>query len=99
MQKHGIVRTAALPAPPGPAAQIVAPSNKRVALLFSPPTAGSVYTVSTDPNVILGGGMNLLPTSGPVLVTCELFGDAVHKPWYGVASSAETIGFLETVEE
>jgi hypothetical protein len=96
MRKYGLVKTSALPNDP-PSKQIVGPSEKRIALLFSPPTGESSYTVSNDPGVTLGSGMNLGPTAGPLLITLELFGDAVQKPWFGIASNPLTIGFLETV--
>ena len=95
MRKLGIVRSIALTATP---TQIIGPSQQRVALLFSAPTtAGQVYTVSTDPSMTLGAGLNLSTAIGPILITEELFGDAVKKAWFAVASSAFTIGFLETI--
>ncbi|MEQ1735690.1 MAG: hypothetical protein ABL886_04725 [Rhodoglobus sp.] len=95
MRKLGIVRSVALTAT---AAQIVGPSEQRAALLFSPPTSGGVtYTVSTEPGVALGAGLNLSSTTGPLLLTEERFGDAVKKPWFAIASTTLTIGFLETI--
>jgi len=85
-----------LPKDPPPR-QIVGPSERRVALLFSPPVGQSFYTLGNDPSITLGNGMNLASSASPLLITWELFGDAVHKPWFGIASDALTIGFLETV--
>ena len=92
---NGIVRSAALTTS---ATLINGPSEKRVALLFSPPVVpNTFYTISTDPNVTLGVGINLLPSSGPVMISVETFGDAAVRPWYGIASTAMTIGYLEAV--
>jgi hypothetical protein len=99
MQRYGVVRSVDLTAS-ALAAQIVGPSDRRVALLFSPPNdAKAVYTLSNDPNVKPGAGINISNASGNFLVTCELFGDAVNKPWYAVASSTVTIGFLEAIHD
>jgi hypothetical protein len=97
MSRHGLVRSATLSASP---AMVMGPSVHRVALLFAPPAIpGTSYTVSTDPAVALGGGINLVPGGPPVVITKVPFGDAVQKPWYGVASAGlSTIGFLETIE-
>ena len=95
MRKLGVVRSIALTTTP---TQIIGPSQQRVALLFSPPTTtGQSYTVSTDPSMALAAGLNLSTTIGPILITEELFGDAVKKAWFAVSSSAFTVGFLETI--
>jgi hypothetical protein len=100
MQKYGLVRTVALPQTAPFSAQIVGPSDRRVAILFSPPKdPKTIYTLSNDPNVTLGAGINILHSAGNFLVTGELFGDAVRKPWYAIASATMTIGFLETTQE
>ena len=97
MRKLGIVRSIAVTVTT-PATQIIGPSQQRVALLFSPPTtAGQSYTVSTDPSVVLAAGLNLTTTIGPILITEELYGDAVKKAWFAISSSNFTIGFLETI--
>lgn len=78
---------------------ICGPSEKRLALLFSPPIPGTAfYTISTDPAVTLGGGINLSSATSPVAITAQAHGDAPVRSWYGVASAAMTIGFLETVD-
>lgn len=95
MRKLGIVRSTALTTT---RAQIIGPSEHRVALLFSAPTGASqTYTISTDPNVALDAGLNLSASIGPMLITEELFADAVKKAWFAISSSAFTIGFLETI--
>lgn len=97
MRKIGTVRSITLTTS---LAQIIGPSEHRGALLFSPPTTtGQSYTVSTDPTAALGAGINLTPSSGQVLVTEELFGDAVKKAWFAIASSGFAIGFLESIVE
>lgn len=94
MHKHGIVRTVVLTTG---MTQIAGPSESRVALLFTPPTtAGQSYTITTDAGAVFGAGLNLTPTTSILLITEEVFGDAVKKAWYGAASGALTIGFLET---
>jgi hypothetical protein len=96
MRKHGVVRSVAVTST---ATQILGPSEQRVALLFSPPTTGN-YTVSTDPNVALGTGLNLMTTTPAILITIELFGDAVKKPWFAIGPAGGlTAGILETIEE
>jgi hypothetical protein len=98
---NGIVKTAALSARYGPTL-ICGPSETRVALLFSPPVGGinalPYYTVSTDPEVALGAGINVTAQSGPVTITNEQFGDATLRRWYAVGSEDMTIGYLETVD-
>jgi hypothetical protein len=101
MPRHAIVRTAPLPG--GTPFQIVA-NDYRVALMFSPPppragagAANAQYTVSTDPGVTPGAGLNLAPTTGPLLITEEVHGDAVQKSWWVVSPTAMTIGFLEVL--
>ena len=96
MRKLGIVRAIPLTAT---ASQIIGPSAQRTALLFSPPVTGTqAYTVSTDPQLnTVASGLNLTTTSGPLLITEELFGDAVKRAWFAIASSNFTIGFLETI--
>jgi hypothetical protein len=97
MKYYGSVRAVSLP--PVTTTQIAGPSDNRVALLFSPPLSGS-YTVSTDPNLTSnGGGINLLPTSSPVVITPDLYGDAVTKPWYANASAQMSVGVLETIHD
>ena len=91
----GVVRTFALGTS---LTQIIGPSQQRVALLFSPPmTFGQSYTVSTEPGASLGAGLNVSSTTGPLRLTEEVFGDAVKRPWFAVASSAFSIGVLETI--
>jgi hypothetical protein len=95
MRKVSIVRTAALTTT---AAQIIGPSEQRVALMFSPTTtAGQHYTVSTDPNVAAGAGLVLSSTTAAILITEERFGDAAKKAWFAVAGASLTIGYLETI--
>jgi hypothetical protein len=92
---RGTVRTSAVATQ---ATLVCAPNDRRVALLFSPPaTAGTSYTISTEPGVTLGAGINLHTTSGPVTISAAVFGDAVHRSWYAVASAAMTVGYVETV--
>lgn len=95
MRRVSIVRSVALTTT---AAQIIGPSEQRVALLFSPPaTSGQHYTVSTDPNVAAGAGLVLTANTSPILITEEMFGDGAKKTWFAIASAALTIGFLETI--
>jgi hypothetical protein len=95
---RGLVRTATLNITQ--AALVCGPSESRVALLFSPPAAADradYYTISTDPNVVLGGGINVLSTGGPVSISAAAHGDAAHRPWYAIASVGMTVGYLESV--
>lgn len=97
MRKHGIVRTATLSTA---MTQILGPSENRVAIVFTPPvTAGQSYTLTTESGGALNAGLNLTSTAGILLITEELFGDAVKKAWYAASSVGLTIGFLETVCE
>lgn len=98
MGKHGIVRTAAITTA---MTQIVGPSDARVALLFSPPTTvGQTITITTDASAVAGSGLNLTSNTGLLLITEELFGDAVKKPWYAAGGGgALTLGFLETIAD
>jgi hypothetical protein len=94
----GIVRTVVLQT--NQPTIICGPTESRLALLFSPPGSGAqFYTVSTDPAVTSGGGLNLNATTGPLEITAQAYGDAPVRSWYGIASpgSPLTIGFLETV--
>ena len=96
-RKLGVVRGIALTTTP---AQIIGPSEQRCALLFSPPiTGGQTYTISTDPGMTTSVGLNLSTTTGPVLITEDLFGDAVKKSWFAVASSNFSIGVLESIRD
>lgn len=80
--------------------QIIGPSQRRVALLFSTPVSpGQSYTVTTEPGATLGAGLNLSPTTGPLSLTEEVFGDVVKRPWFAAASSAFSIGVLETITD
>jgi hypothetical protein len=97
MRKFGIVKTTTLQTN---ATQIVGPSEKRHALYFSPPQGANEYTVSTEASVQFGGGINLSAASGGFLVTAELYGDAVSKPWFGAASGTNlVVGFVESTME
>jgi hypothetical protein len=88
------------PQNPGQLTQVVGPSDARVALLFSPPTGvGQSITLTTDAGAVLGSGLNLTSSTGLLLITEEVFGDAVKKAWYAAASGSLTLGFLETVSE
>jgi hypothetical protein len=92
----GTVRTAALK--DTEATLVVGPSEKRVALVFSPPAGSDTYyTISTEPGLALGGGINVLPTGGPVTITVDTHGDAAMRSWYAIASAPMTIGYLEAV--
>jgi hypothetical protein len=96
MTKNGTVRSVSIPQTV--VTQILGPSEKRCALLFSPPTT-SAYTISTEPVVAFGSGLNMLTTTTPILITHELFGDAIYKPWYAVTTNPGglTVSFIETV--
>ena len=95
MTRRSIVRTAALTTA---MTQILGPSESRVAILFTPPiTAGQSYTLTTDGGALVNNGLNLTPSAGILLLTEEMFGDAVKKAWYAASSAGFTIGFLETV--
>jgi hypothetical protein len=95
VRKVGVVRGFALT---NTMTQILGPSEQRIALLFSPPTTpGQSYTVTTEPGASFGAGLNLTSTTGPILVTAEAFGDAVKRAWFAAASSAFSIGILETI--
>ena len=91
----GAVRTVALT---DKVALVCGPSEQRVALLFSPHPNG-FYTVSTDPNVALGAGINVIPDGGPVELTADACGDAVVRQWYGITNSDTpmTVGYIEVV--
>lgn len=94
-RKVSVVRSVALTTS---LVQIIGPSQARVALVFSPPvTTGQSYTVTTAPSATLGAGLNLTASSGPLVLTEELFGDAVKKPWFAIANIALNIGFLESI--
>lgn len=93
----GIVRTAQLTTQ---ATLLCGPSERRTALVFSPPVSASrdeYYTISTEPGVALSGGINMLSSSGAVTITTATHGDAAHRAWYAIASAPMTIGYLETV--
>ncbi len=95
MTRRSIVRTAALTTA---MTQILGPSESRVAILFTPPTGTSQsYTLTTDGGALVNNGLNLTPSAGILLLTEEMFGDAVKKAWYAASSAGFTIGFLETV--
>jgi len=97
MRKLGAVRSVVLVA--NEPFEIIA-NDRRVALLFSPPVPTAKrpsYTINTDRAVAPGEGLNLAPGGGHVLITEELYGDAVQKSWYAVSAAAVTFGFLETV--
>ncbi len=81
------------------ATQICGPSEKRIALLFSPPLSPNTYTISTESSVTAATGISLTSAAPPIKITRAEFGDAVCKAWYGIAPVAITIAFLETVEE
>jgi len=84
------------------AGSFVGTDASRVALVFSPPTAASglEYTVSTDPNVTLGGGLHLSAGDGVIALDVVTHGDAVTKAWYAIGSIAgpTTVGVLEVTE-
>ena len=63
---------------------LVQPNPKRVALLFSPPTAGA-YTVSLNNNIEEKRGINLVAGAAAVLLTRAEFGDGLDRAWYAVA--------------
>lgn len=77
--------------------QVVGASTQRVALVFSPPVAGS-YTVSTEPSVSIGGGMVLVAGGAFLTITREVHGDAVEKPWTAIAAAAVAAGVVEVTE-
>jgi hypothetical protein len=96
MRTYGVVRGLSVTAAP---VQVLGPSQQRVAIFFSPPLANT-YTVSTDPSVASGAGLNLLTTTPGILITRELYGDAVTKAWFAVGgASGATAGLLETISE
>ena len=82
--------------------KVVASSEQRVVLVFSPPSTGS-YTVSTEASITDSGGMVLLAGGGELTITREIHGDAVTKPWYAMTNSAPVpaptvMGFVEVLE-
>ena len=102
MSRHGIFQPVSLTATPK---MILPPSTARKAILFptfSSTVAGAFYTVSTDPGVASGIGINVFPNvEGPVLIDFATFGDVVQHAWYGVASSGATfqLGLLEAFDD
>lgn len=79
------------------ASQVVGASTQRVALVFSPPVAGT-YTASTEPSVGISGGMVLVAGGAFLTITRELHGDAVEKPWSAIAAGPLTAGVVEVLE-
>lgn len=75
------------------ASQIAGANERRLELLFTGPPSGTV-TLSTEPNPQSTQGLLLTP--GMILrITLWRHGGAVKKPWYAIASSSSTLGFLE----
>lgn len=88
---HGVVRSAAVGAS---SANAVSPNDRRIALVFTGPSEGSI-TISTEPDVSLGRGLVLTPGM-ELQLTVERHGDAVKKPWYAIAEGgASLLGYLE----
>lgn len=78
--------------------QIVGPNNKRVAIFFGSPDANR-YTVSTEPGVTLGNGLNQNLSVGGFWLLAKDAGPVVKKAWFGVSSSAANpIGFIEVLD-
>lgn len=88
---HGFVQTAALTST---ASMILGTDSKRRSILFSPPSTGFEYTVSTERDVTPGAGLVLGGGGGAVEVTRESYGDAVTRPWFAVASGSLVVGLL-----
>jgi hypothetical protein len=89
---HGVVRTA--PITNTEVRQAVSSSERRVALVFTGPAAGSI-TISTEPAFSAGQGLMLTPGMS-LQITLDRHGDAVKKPWYALTSAGDmTLGYLE----
>jgi hypothetical protein len=76
------------------------PSEKRDLLLISPPpvtSGGDYYTISTEPDVVIGEGLNINANSTPFTISAAVHGDAVTRAWYAIATATMKIGLLETV--
>ena len=94
MPDHGDITGVSLPA--GMPSQLLIGNARRSAVLFSPPAeANAVYTLSTDPNVSLGNGLNVAAGGTYLLLSAKEHGEAVQKSWFAVSSADATFGYLE----
>lgn len=96
--RHSIITTATISN--SATNSVLRAAAKRVAILFSPPSANA-YSVGLDKNVVLDQGITLTANSAPVKLTLEEHGDVVTRGWWARASAATptTIGIFETYEE
>lgn len=64
---------------------VVATANPlRWAIMFNPSTTGGTVTLSTNPNVKPGHGMQIVLDGPPIILSYRQVGGLVQVAWYGV---------------
>jgi len=75
--------------------QLVGYNAKRVALIISAPTGGNV-SISTNPSVEIGEGLQLYANSSPIWMNSQAFGDFCQRALFAVSSAGTlNIGVVE----
>ena len=78
------------------AVEIVPASPARVAIIITAPTTGRP-TVGDNGQVTLDSGPTFTQGAGALSLNIWDHGDIVRRPFWGIASAAGTIGFIETL--
>src|ERR1700731_4375988 len=74
---------------------IVGSNEKRIALIISCPTGGSV-TLSTNPSPSANEGLTLYGGGAPIWINAQSFGDFCQRGLFGIASAGTlNIGVVE----
>lgn len=73
------------PAPSGSPVGVISPSSTRIRLSIYAPATGMV-TISQDPNVAVGSGINLVPGSQPLELDAQHNGDMVRGAFFFIYS-------------
>jgi Na+/phosphate symporter len=75
---------------------LVAASETRYALIIGSSNAGRI-TIAPGTGVVLDSGLNIPTGVLPFVMTYEIYGELVRKPWCVIGAAAGTIGVCEVL--
>jgi hypothetical protein len=76
--------------------QVLGASPKRIALIFSSPSAGRI-TFGTQNNLAIDAGITLYNSGNPFGINIKDYGNLICEPWFCVGSTVAQSGITEVL--